>query len=54
MLFLKLYVGISFTVYIFGGLYLYKKNQLNLITLIALIIFSIFWFPICIYEYIKG
>lgn len=47
---LKLYIAIAFILYIFLGLLLYKRNQLDVTTLFALLIFSIFWFPFCIYA----
>jgi len=49
MFILKLYITISFMIYFFMGLYLIKKRQMQPITLISLLIFSIFWLPFCVY-----
>lgn len=53
MFILKLYITISFMIYFFVGLYLLKNKQLDPLTLLGLIIFSIFWLPFCIYDIFK-
>jgi len=49
MIFVKIYFIISFILYFFLGLYLFLKKQLDFLTLLALIVISIFWLPVCIY-----
>lgn len=53
MFIFKIYAFIALLIYIFLGLYFFKKNQLDPITLLALIIVSIFWFPFCIYAILE-